>query len=1300
MTKRIREYASSIIIFTLLAGVLSFYYLKYVPEQKSEYNRTAFLELNQIQYALLNKTKALHDALRNIIHQPQPDISSLAGFYIKPANPKFNDSDNICSSHFVRDDSLDTWQLRFPVNPDSCKKIPTYSLSRNSDSLMTDLVSTYKDIFDGYLLINNQDDDGDGTDKGEIIFQSGDLNMSFTVNTDSLLKKKGAVSVNDLQDVTIEGNTYKIFLYPFSMGSQELILAGLISESNYRNATQKIPFSFFTVFAVLLLLLVIHLPILKIYMLGPNERIRETDIRLIIGSYFIAAFFGFFLFTKLFLDKVQAVQNEKNLHILSEKITGNFQRELGTISRQLCFFDDTLKKLISEQDTTYLKALSETPKDGSTITFLDKLFKPFIYPYPNNVFWIDSSGRQAARWGFKQALTKSPLINVNDRSYFKDFIKGQPLTIPGTKDPLAVQPTLSKLEGEYVVTIAKLSTVAPYQVNLEVPDANGKMKDSCVHISPFLIGLSSKMHSIYKVVMPPGYGFSIIDEAGQILYDSKPGLPLLSNIFHEMENSEGIHQSAHYRNTRYFKSTVLRGRDMALLSTPVDGMPYQLLVYYNRFRSDGFEVHLITLSAGLMGLVICLVIFSSLINRWSKIKYRMLESRSPHFEWLHPSADPLKQKYYNHLIRWLLLLTGVYLLAWLLIETLATGSEFSLLFISLLFPFYIAIFYYELRERYYDVQERKTDINWYYSRPSIVLRGALLIIIILINCFTSFVEFSFALAIPVLLTQVIWIIMIALSTFRFRYFMMWDKNPSQGESKLKLWYKKRIAGFKSAAAAKTHRLRSSLFTLATYRSGHRQMKKNTPENFEDTAPPPKIEKTDPKYKIPVTYIWAILLGVTLISIIPASGIFWLFFRQETGLYQNADQLSMSKDIDQRAETINKKIKEFKINPKDPTDRLNIGKLKFEHGIYMIYGQTFADNKGTQYAPLNYPTNEFIQLHDRFFPSDSIVMDWISPADAAADRTWYFAKQPKDDRPELLYSKRRDGINPNPFRLTTDANATRTTMGLMTHSFSGTGTAFSILFIVGLCLSMAIAYFLTLSLTKRIFLVELEQVTSLDDKTTSLAKEYYNLSNAKPALQKMISDTCRDWDISTLDPSQNNIPFADPGFPRLIDIYYFEKKLPIRVLEDKMPWLVDKLKPVYTELWNTLTISQKFILYDFALDGFSNYKAGKDLQTLISKGLLFFDDLRLSPMTLSFQEFVLGKKDDPELKDFQVITAKEDTWKKFRSPLLILLTALGIFIFLTQQEVYQKVTGLLAALTTLVPLLSNLLNRSSGKSDGA
>ena len=1280
-TNRIREYASTIGILILLAGVLGFYYLKYVPDRRSEFNRAAFLELNQVENALQFQNKAYHDALQNIIQHDQIDEKALLRFNLKSNHPKFDGDDSISSSFFLLDEVSGEWQLCYPIY-DSVLNNQIYTLSKNADTLMYGLVSTYKDIFDGYLLINNEDP----VKKGEIIFQSGDLHMSSRVNPDSLLKKNGGFSLNNLQDITIEGNPYKLFLYPFEMGSQKLILAGLIKDSNYREANLKIPFSFFSVFIVLLLLLMIHLPILRIYILSQNERIRERDIRLIIASYFIAAFFGFFLFTKIFLDKEQAVQNKKNIDTLSCKIIDSFQNELGSINRQMKLFDNTLTVLQQENDTVFLNAMSEPPRDSISIRHLDSLFKARIYPYSTIVFWLDSSGSWVARWGFKNGLTKSSMISVKDRMYFKDFINNEPLSIPGVEDSVTIQPTLSKLEGDYVVTVAKRSTVAGYTINLKKPKRSGKAPIR--KIKPFLIGMATEMLSVNNVVMPPGYNFSIIDETGQILYDSKPGRPLLSNIFKDMENPERIQQSVHYRNTRYFESLRLRSKNMALLSTPINGMPYQLLVYYNRFRSDAFEEHLITLSAGLIGAVICLVIFSSLINRWSKGKNRMLESRSHHFEWLHPSADPLKRQYYLHLIRWMLLLLGVYLLAWICMETWIPRSEFSILFISLLFPFYIAVFYYELRERYYDVQEKRTDINWYYARPSLVLRGVLLIIIILINCLTSFVKLTSDLMLPVLFIQLIWVAMIALSTFRFRHFLMTEKKSNIPNSDPSVFI--RI----------TRPVRSVIYSFATQKFIYSKKETKFQVLQAGIGTPIQYVHQESGFQIPKTFVWAILIGVTLISIIPASGIFWLFFRQENGLYQNTDQMIMAKEIDQRARGINQSISDFKYNPADITDKSSICRQKFSSGIYMISGQSFADSTGTKDAPLVYPTNEYIQLHNQVFPGDSLVLNWIDTTDAAADRSWAFANQPAEHNsgPELLYRNRRDGINPNGFRLTSDFTASRNTAGLIGHSFSGTGRAFSIFFIVGLCFSLTIAYFLTLSLAKRIFLVELQEVVSQMDNEENPAVTMLKQSGIQPAILSVMLKTNQQLHPGSPDIDVEEMQKNSDWLPGFRDIYLFEKKLPLSTLEAHMPGLIETLRPVYRALWKKLSERHKFILFDFAQDGFANYKAAKDLQALIDKGLLFFEDLRLSVMTLSFQEYVLQMKEDPDLNTFLNQAKKEDTWKRIQTPLLILLMAAGIFIFATQEEVYKKITGLITSLTSLLPMLSGMFGgKSSGKS---
>jgi len=435
--KRIRRYASTFGILILLAAVLSFYYFKYVPERRAEYNRAAFLELSQIENALRNQDGAYHNALQNIVSQDTIDSKAFDKFYLQITDSATSDKfyklnvesrklrgcKNIRSGRFNFIDALGDWHLLYPaydhLNPinDDDKSKPAYKFSKNSDTLLAAIVSTYKDIFKGYLLINNEESLDGEHDKGQIIFQSGNLYMNDRVNPDSLLKKKDGFSLDNLQDVTIGGNGYKLFLYPFEMGSQNLILVGLISDSDYREANLKIPFSLFSVFIVILLLLIIHLPILRIYILGPNERIRERDIRLIIGSYFVAAFFGFFIFTKIFLNKEQAVLNKKNIDNISSEIILNFRTELDSIDRQLCSFDSIFTTIIKHGDTNYVKSLSAPPVDKTSIIQLDTLFKPRIYSYPNIVFWISDSGRWVARWGFKDALTKSSMISVADGTY-------------------------------------------------------------------------------------------------------------------------------------------------------------------------------------------------------------------------------------------------------------------------------------------------------------------------------------------------------------------------------------------------------------------------------------------------------------------------------------------------------------------------------------------------------------------------------------------------------------------------------------------------------------------------------------------------------------------------------------------------------------------------------------------------------------------------------------------------------------------------------------------------------------------
>ena len=58
-----------------------------------------------------------------------------------------------------------------------------------------------------------------------------------------------------------------------------------------------------------------------------------------------------------------------------------------------------------------------------------------------------------------------------------------------------------------------------------------------------------------------------------------------------------------------------------------------------------------------------------------------------------------------------------------------------------------------------------------FLRPSLLLRGLLLIIILMLNCFTVIYKYDNNLAFPVFISQIIWIVMIARSAFQFRHYL-------------------------------------------------------------------------------------------------------------------------------------------------------------------------------------------------------------------------------------------------------------------------------------------------------------------------------------------------------------------------------------------------------------------------------------------------------------------------------------------------------------------------------------------------
>jgi len=1217
----------------VLGIFLSLYLLKYIPARQTDYNGRASLELEQIVKAVRGKNSGYIGAVRAYANDPKstsPLLYSL--LYTRPKPTLAQDSLSHQRPDILHHQHPDTllplppvlcsdpryignWRFCYPLSDGS-------AFSLRADSLLQPIVFTYQDIFQNYLLVQI----GDSLQRGAILFNSGSLPLGKSLGLDSLLKRQDGLSLPYVHDVSIEGVGNKMFLYPFQLNNEQLLLVGLVSTSDYNSGYKDFPLRFFVPAIIMILLLVISLPILKIFILGSGERIADGNIRLILGSYFAIAFTCFFLFSWLFLNKTQAVSNENNLRSLSDSISANFVREIHLIHRQLRKWDEDFQ--VVNNDSFLLKAIQGDSAAARSQT-LDNQFFPKIYPYVDYGFWIGRDGKWVGTYSGKKR-PPPPLLNVGDRGYFRDLMEGRYISL-GHGDSsfnFTILPTFSRLDGEYTITV---------MIKTDPAIDTGR-------IHPVAVGLSAQMPSVTRTILPTGYNFSIIDETGAVLYDSRPGRALVSNVLSESEDPSTIEEAIHFRDHRYFGRFGLRGRQTALDITPIKGMPYMLLTYSDLANADDLQVHIIGLSAFFTFCIIVLIILSAVINEFTGKRPGVLLLPSRHFEWLRPVHR--KWQYYRHLIRGMRRLIIAWLLMGVVFSVPPHKYEFTLFYISLSLPFYAALHYYGVREQ----RKRREKC----SRQLAPLLHFLMLILLLIFIFCCYGAGSDP-VIPLLfvLSQLIFGYICFSSICRYIVYHPsglppWFQRPLKAFSVLDKWVRDRFilpAGPRAWLFARVHQLH------------YLQL-----------------------------YAIAIITGVVIISIIPGCSIFWLVMRQETSIQRNSSRIEQARAINCRRQELNSASRTYKYtDPATGGNPANLVTLKFDDGIYFLHNDRIFYPSGAGSGHALPFTAQYSNIHRSFFAGDTNILASAIPPDSATDGTWKFFSVTDRDRDTsgkghilLHFASTADHLTPGTFRLIAGEEARSSAIGLMYDTTRSAGLTFFILFFGGQLLALFLVYKLTTSLAIRIFLIDMFS-EGLHSK--------YQL--AGPVTSPQRGSDIQPSPLADLRSLLSNIREKEKGLREDIPAMA-EQLLQNRLIFEQR----------YDDFWKTLTPVKKFVLYDLSRDGFANYRTGNTLYTLVCDGLLVFrDNGQLTFVTKSFREYVLEKKDDPDVVALWRKSRHKGEWLSFKTPLMVLFTAFGLFLFFTQDALFQKLTGLLTSLVSIGAQFSTLFDRTTAPSSG-
>lgn len=134
---------------------------------------------------------------------------------------------------------------------------------------------------------------------------------------------------------------------------------------------------------------------------------------------------------------------------------------------------------------------------------------------------------------------------------------------------------------------------------------------------------------------------------------------------------------------------------------------------------------------------------------------------------------------------------------------------------------------------------------------------------------------------------------------------------------------------------------------------------------------------------------------------------------------------------------------------------------------------------------------------------------------------------------------------------------------------------------------------------------------------------------------------------------------------------------------------------YTNIWQSLTREEKFLLYDLAEDGLVNSFDDFNLSMLICKGLIINCDGTWMIFNRGFRNFILtaiGKKEVDRIKEQIKDNGK---WGNLKAPLNLAILAILVFLFASQQGEYSQVITYITALGAAIPTISKLFSVFGG-----
>ncbi|MEO7120824.1 MAG: hypothetical protein ABIY62_06990 [Ginsengibacter sp.] len=420
-----RNYLAVLItlVFVIFCGAI--YFLIYVPNNERDLQEQRFRTLQNIDVNIHKKIENSVSTLSNLLDGFAKDDST--EHYVKKYINNYSRENFTLTlpevkvkNKIVRNGRVDS-SYSISVNNESRlitlqleKKIidgtdtTSYKMSMNFsfDQFIKFLFP--ENIFDQYLIFS----------KRALVYETFPSGINYL--NDSLTDKKNATQISSIKSLNISGIDYKLFSQPVNFNADnEWVITGLLSDSRYHAEKNQLPASAILLLVTIAFIIIVAFPWIKLYQMGSKDRLTVSDGIASIAVSMLLMSLLFFTFFK-YKTVLRPDNSSSSKDTLAMQITTAFQKEISTVYNTLKLFEDSIKSNPGLfHDVVNFNTDSVSFKNDGPLhrQIFGNSTKDLSI---NQVLWMDKYGNENTNWIAKRM---NPLHgNFRNRGYFKNII--------------------------------------------------------------------------------------------------------------------------------------------------------------------------------------------------------------------------------------------------------------------------------------------------------------------------------------------------------------------------------------------------------------------------------------------------------------------------------------------------------------------------------------------------------------------------------------------------------------------------------------------------------------------------------------------------------------------------------------------------------------------------------------------------------------------------------------------------------------------------------------------------------------